>query len=79
MKFIGLDVGSVSVKLVVFDEKANRLNSLYERHKGRPLNVALELLRNVTEAGHHEINELSPYSTTASFHHFSLYGFFHLQ
>ena len=72
MKFIGLDVGSVSVKLVVFDEKANRLNSFYERHKGRPLNVALALLRNVTEAGHHAINESSPYSTTASFHHFSL-------
>jgi activator of 2-hydroxyglutaryl-CoA dehydratase len=45
MKFIGLDVGSVSVKLVVFDEKATRLNSFYERHKGHPLTVALELLR----------------------------------
>ena len=72
MKFIGLDVGSVSVKLVVFDEKVNRLNSFYERHKGRPLNVALKLLRDVTGAGHHKVNESSPYSPTASLHHFSL-------
>src|SRR4030043_1606192 len=72
MKSIGLDVGSVSVKLVVFDEKVNRLNSFYERHKGRPLNVALKLLRDVTGAGHHEVNESSPSSPTASLHHFSL-------
>ncbi len=48
MRFIGLDVGSVSAKLVVFDEKANRLYSYYERHKGHPLNVALRLLKAVT-------------------------------
>ncbi|MCX5719363.1 MAG: acyl-CoA dehydratase activase, partial [Nitrospirae bacterium] len=45
MKFIGLDAGSVSVKLVVVDEKGNRLCSFYERHKGLPVRVALELLR----------------------------------
>jgi predicted CoA-substrate-specific enzyme activase len=47
MKFIGLDAGSVSVKLVVLDEKGNRLCSYYERHKGYPINVALEFLREV--------------------------------
>jgi len=45
MKFIGLDAGSVSVKLVVVDEKGNRLCSFYERHKGLPVRVALKLLR----------------------------------
>ena len=48
MKFIGLDAGSVSVKLVVLDEKGNRLCSYYERHKGHPINVALEFLNQVT-------------------------------
>lgn len=45
MKFIGLDAGSVSVKLVVVDEKGNRLCSFYERHKGLPVRVTLKLLR----------------------------------
>ena len=49
MYFIGLDAGSVSVKLVVFDEKGNRLYSHYDRHKGHPVNVALALLREVIE------------------------------
>ncbi len=48
MKFIGLDAGSVSVKLVVLDAKGNRLYSFYRRHKGHPLTVALEQLKTVT-------------------------------
>jgi predicted CoA-substrate-specific enzyme activase len=48
MRFIGLDAGSVSVKLVVFDEKENKLYSHYERHKGHPVSVALKLLKSVT-------------------------------
>ncbi|MDP1758719.1 MAG: acyl-CoA dehydratase activase, partial [Thermodesulfovibrionales bacterium] len=47
MRFIGLDAGSVSVKYVVLDEKGDKLNSSYVRHKGHPLKVALELLREV--------------------------------
>jgi predicted CoA-substrate-specific enzyme activase len=47
MKFIGLDAGSVSVKLVIFDEKENKLFSHYERHKGHPISVALRLLKTV--------------------------------
>jgi predicted CoA-substrate-specific enzyme activase len=47
MKFIGLDVGSVSVKLVTLDKDENRLYSHYERHKGHPVNLALELLKNI--------------------------------
>ena len=46
-RFIGLDAGSVSVKLVILDEKGNRLYSHYERHKGHPVSIALEVLKNV--------------------------------
>jgi len=60
MNFIGLDAGSVSVKLVVLDEKGEKLYSRYERHKGLPIPVALELLR--------EVNR----SFTSSLHPFSL-------
>jgi predicted CoA-substrate-specific enzyme activase len=50
MNFIGLDAGSVSVKLVVLDEKGNKLYSCYKRHKGHPLTVSLDLLREVTRS-----------------------------
>ena len=48
MKHIGLDAGSVSVKLVVLDDKGSILCSLYQRHRGRPMPVALEMLKDVT-------------------------------
>lgn len=44
MKFIGLDAGSVSLKLVVLDEEGNKLEQLYRRHYGNSLRVALDLL-----------------------------------
>ena len=47
MKFIGLDAGSVSVKLVVLDENRNKLHTHYERHRGRPLASALRLLKEI--------------------------------
>ena len=47
MKHIGLDAGSVSVKLVVLDDNGSILCSLYQRHKGQPLPVALEMLKAV--------------------------------
>ncbi|HUO77709.1 MAG TPA: hypothetical protein VMU21_09050, partial [Thermodesulfovibrionales bacterium] len=47
MKFIGLDAGSVSVKLVVLDEKGSKTQGFYARHKGHPLKVSLELLETV--------------------------------
>jgi predicted CoA-substrate-specific enzyme activase len=50
MNFIGLDAGSVSVKLVVLDEHGKKLFSRYERHKGHPLSVALTLIRNLPPA-----------------------------
>ncbi len=45
MNFIGLDAGSVSVKLVSLDNGGKRLHSAYQRHKGQPLAVALQLLK----------------------------------
>ncbi len=48
MRFIGLDAGSVSVKVVVLDEAGRKLEGYYRRHKGHPLRVALELLEAVT-------------------------------
>ncbi len=49
MRFIGLDAGSVSVKLVVLDEKGDRVAGFYRRHRGQPLGVALDLLEEVTD------------------------------
>ena len=50
MNFIGLDAGSVSVKLVVLDEKRDRLFHCYKRHKGHPISVAIEMLRDVSHS-----------------------------
>jgi predicted CoA-substrate-specific enzyme activase len=47
MKFIGLDAGSVSVKLVVLDEKGNKLEEFYQRHYGHAVKTALELLKQI--------------------------------
>jgi len=47
LKFIGLDAGSVSVKLVALDHNGSILRSLYQRHKGQSLPVALEMLKTV--------------------------------
>ncbi len=49
MNFIGLDAGSVSVKLVVLDENGNLLCKIYRRHKGHPLAVALDTLKEITQ------------------------------
>jgi predicted CoA-substrate-specific enzyme activase len=44
-KFIGLDAGSVSIKIAVLDSRQNILETKYVRHKGNPLTVAYELLK----------------------------------
>jgi predicted CoA-substrate-specific enzyme activase len=49
MNYIGLDAGSVSVKLVVLDKKGNKLYSHYERHKGHPISAAYELLKELVK------------------------------
>lgn len=42
--FIGLDAGSVSVKVAVMDAGGSVLNTRYVRHKGNPLSVSCRLL-----------------------------------
>ncbi|MDO9287921.1 MAG: hypothetical protein Q7T83_03940 [Thermodesulfovibrionales bacterium] len=54
MRFIGLDAGSVSVKLVLLDKNGVKLDSHYVRHKGHPLKIAFELLKSV------QLSALSP-------------------
>ena len=56
---IGLDAGSVSVKLVLLDEGGGRGHSVYVRHRGRPLEVALALLNEVVEKHLHAPADLS--------------------
>lgn len=47
MKLFGLDAGSVSVKLIVLDEKGNILERFYRKHYGNSLKIAYELLKEV--------------------------------
>ncbi len=44
MFIAGLDGGSVSLKLAVLDSRGNLVHSRYERHRGRPLPLAADLL-----------------------------------
>jgi predicted CoA-substrate-specific enzyme activase len=59
MLFVGLDAGSVSVKLVVLDPEGNRRAGYYRRHRGHPLKVALELLEQVAGEGGQRPGEMS--------------------
>jgi len=45
MHFIGFDAGSVTIKLVVLDERSNKLEGHYIRHYGHPLMAALNVLK----------------------------------
>ncbi|MBC7289409.1 MAG: CoA activase, partial [Armatimonadetes bacterium] len=45
--YVGIDVGSVSVNVVVLDEKRCVLEEQYLRHRGQPMRVAAEALRDV--------------------------------
>lgn len=47
MHFIGLDAGSVAVKIVVLDEKGDKVEGHYARHYGHPVRVSLKLLREI--------------------------------
>jgi len=44
-RIIGLDAGSVSVKYAVLDSEGTVLETKYVRHKGNPLRVAYDLLK----------------------------------
>ncbi len=45
MHFIGIDIGSVSVKTVVLDAGLKKIQGSYTRHHGNPAKIAIELLR----------------------------------
>lgn len=62
MKFIGLDAGSVSVKLVVLDNKGNKIQGFYTRHKGHPLKISLELLEIAVSGNVHSHGSETPAS-----------------
>lgn len=47
MRFVGLDIGSVSVKAVAFDDSGRMVISFYERHKGHSLKVAYDVLKRI--------------------------------
>ncbi len=49
MHFIGLDAGSVAVKIVVLDEKGAPLERYYARHYGHPARLALSLLSGIRD------------------------------
>jgi len=46
--FLGLDVGSISVKAALIDEEGRLADSLYLRHQGRPFVVLEKALRDLT-------------------------------
>ena len=45
MNIVGLDAGSVSIKVVVLDASGGVLRRHYKKHRGHPLLVALEILK----------------------------------
>jgi predicted CoA-substrate-specific enzyme activase len=47
--FAGVDGGSVSIKLVLINEKGQLIQTLYRRHHGHPLETAFEILREVSK------------------------------
>ena len=49
MHFIGLDAGSVAVKLVILDENGSVIERHYVRHYGHAVRAALELLKGIKE------------------------------
>jgi len=49
MHFIGLDAGSVAVKIIVLDKKGNKLEGHYVRHYGHPVRISLKILKEIRE------------------------------
>ena len=63
----GIDIGSVSVDLVLLDEKGNILEDRYVRHKGRPGKTAKELLADVEKRYAGQIEFVATTGTGARF------------
>ncbi len=63
--YLGIDVGSVTTKLVVLDNKYAVLKSLYLRTRGKPLQVVQEGMREISQDLPSEI-EIAGVGTTGS-------------
>ena len=62
---IGVDIGSVSVNLVVVDEKGKVIEDRYVRHMGKPMQKAGELLEEVQTAYGSQIDFVATTGTGA--------------
>ncbi len=49
MYFVGVDVGSVAIKIIIMDEEGNITNKYYRRHHGHPIKETIDLLKNIKE------------------------------
>ncbi len=63
MNRIGIDIGSISVNLVVMSETGDILKSLYVRHKGRPIEVTKSIMEDLLKE--YEIDSVAATGTGA--------------
>jgi predicted CoA-substrate-specific enzyme activase len=65
MKFIGADIGSISVNTVVLDEKNNVLEEYYDYSHGRPFKTLAKRLEKIIKS-HSDINQSIAFSGTGA-------------
>ncbi len=57
---IGMDIGSVSVDTILINEQYQILQNSYVRHKGKPVDTTLQILKEIVEAfGQEALNRLA--------------------
>ena len=47
--YMGIDIGSVSLNIAIIDDKANLLESIYQRTKGQPVPALLDAFKNLVK------------------------------
>jgi predicted CoA-substrate-specific enzyme activase len=62
MNILGLDAGSVSVKVAVLSQSGTILKTYYQRHQGHPMKVAFDLVKKACN----EIDDIGYYAVTGS-------------
>jgi predicted CoA-substrate-specific enzyme activase len=60
---VGIDIGSISINLIVMNKEGNILKNLYVRHKGRPIQVTKIILENLLNE--YEIDSVAATGTGA--------------
>lgn len=45
---LGLDIGSVSINVILMDDKERIVHNEYIRHRGRPIELAKNILQDLT-------------------------------